>query len=97
MSLRRRLSRLEEKPIPRRETPEQFHQRMEKKIQRQLALPLPEDATKEEHARGLELLVDAQSRIRADRSDTGGLDAVREYALSLHAKYGTEPYWGQPN
>ena len=36
------------------------------------------------------------SRVRAgcDMSDTGGVDAVRDYALSLHTKYGTDPTWG---
>jgi hypothetical protein len=95
MSLRRRLSRLEEKPIPRRETPEQLHDRMMKTIQTKLHLPIPEQSTPEELARGLVLMQEAQSRIRADSSDTGGLDAVREYADSLHAKYASTPYWGK--
>jgi hypothetical protein len=66
---------------------------MERRIQKQLALPLPEYANSAERAECLRLLVDAQARTRINRDDTGGLDAVRDYALSLHRKYGTEPYW----
>lgn len=94
MSILRRLARLESKPIPRRESEEERHERMMRVIQKKLHLPLPEQSSDEEHARGLELLKEMQRRTRIDQSDTSGFDAVREYADSLHAKYGTTPFWG---
>jgi hypothetical protein len=50
-------------------------------------MPLPADATPEEHAHALSLLAAAQERVRNDRTDTGGLDDVRAFADSLHEKY----------
>jgi hypothetical protein len=91
MSLKRRLFSLECRPFLRPTRKPDVT--MERRIQKQLALPLPEDATNAERAECLRLLVDAQARTRINRKDASGLDAVRDYALKLHAKYGTEPFW----
>ena len=91
MSLKRRLFSLECRPFLRPTRKPDVT--MERRIQKQLALPLPEDATNAERAECLRLLVDAQARTRINREDASGLDAIRDYALSLHRKYGTEPYW----
>jgi hypothetical protein len=83
MNLKRRLSRLEAVPAPRRRT----RAEMFANLQRELHCPLPADATPEEHAHAVALLAAAQERLRNDRTDTGGLDDVRQYADSLHEKY----------
>jgi len=91
MSLRRRLHNLEIRarlPIPRSDAA------MGRTFQRKLCLPLPDQATDSERAACLRLMQDAQHRLRANREDTGGLDAIREFALRLHSKYGTDPLWG---
>ena len=44
-------------------------------------------------AEALRLMVAAQARTRINLDDTGGWDGVRDYALSLHTKYGTAT-WG---
>lgn len=95
MSLKRRLFSLECRPFLRPTRKPDVT--MERRIQKQLALPLPEDATNAERAECLRLLVDAQARTRINRKDASGLDAVRDYALKLHAKYASTPYWGQPD
>ena len=92
MSLRSRLSRLEFRP---RWAATKSTACMERAFQRKLCLPLPESSTAAEKAECLRLMQDAQSRLRVDREDTGGLDAVRDYAMGLHEKYGTDPTWGQ--
>ena len=89
MNIKRRLVQLENRPF-RRPIPKTSHA-MNRELQQKLCLPIPEASTPEEHAEALRLLVDGTNRTRIDRGDTGGLDALREYALSLHAKYGTEP------
>ena len=61
----------------------------------QPGLPLPEDASDEERSEALRLMVAAQSRLRIDRADTAGANELREFALSLHTKHGTVPFWGQ--
>lgn len=89
MNLKRRMARLEY----RTHRSGRSEADMERYWQKKLALPLPEDATNAERAECLRLLVDAQAKLRINRADTGGCDAVREYADSLHRKYGTRPYW----
>jgi hypothetical protein len=89
MNLKRRMARLEY----RTHRSGRSEADMERYWQKKLALPLPEDATNAERAECLRLLVDAQARTRINRKDASGLDAVRDYALKLHTKYGTEPYW----
>ena len=84
MSLKRRLARLEAVPLrPRRRTEDEKFA----SLQTELHMPLPADATPEEHAHALSLLAAAQERVRNDRTDTGGLDDVRAFADSLHEKY----------
>ncbi len=63
-------------------------------LQKKLALPLPIESTPTERAHALELFKAGRDRIRLDFGDTGGCDAVRDYALGLHTKYGTDPTWG---
>ena len=58
---------------------------------RKLCLPLPDDATSEERAEALRLMVAAQARTRINRDDAGGWDTVASYARGLHTKYGTTP------
>jgi len=89
MSLRRRLFSLECRPFVR--PMKKDDPRMIRRGQKLLALPLPEDATSAERARGLELMKAAQKFPAGDHS---GWMAVRDYALSLHRKHGTTPYWG---
>lgn len=94
MSIKRRLLQLENRPFRRPiEGPKHFTEQ-DRALQKRLCLPLPDDATDEEQAKSLELLIEAQRRIRIDRGDTGGCDRMREYSLSLHRKHGTEPMWG---
>ena len=96
MNLKRRLQNLEcrpfRRPVSQRDdftvTPGQAE------ALRKLCLPLPDDATSEERAEALRLMVAAQARTRIDRADTGGWDTLRDYALGLHEKYGTDPTWG---
>ena len=95
MSLKRRLSRLEDKPQLPPNRQDITCPKMERILQKKLALPLPEDATDEERADCLRLIQAAQERLRTDRADTGGLNEVRRYTLSLHSKYATDPYWGE--
>ena len=90
MNLKRRLQNLEcRRPVSQRDdftvTPGQAE------ALRKLCLPLPDDATSEERAEALRLMVAAQARTRIDRADTGGWDTLRDYALGLHEKYGTDP------
>ena len=68
---------------------------MTRSFQRKLALPLPASTTAAEKSECLRLMQDSQDRLRANRQDTGGLDRVRDFALGLHEKYGTDPTWGQ--
>lgn len=89
MSLKRRLFSLECRPFVRPSKKED--PRMMRRGQKLLALPLPEDATSAERARALELMKAAQ---KFPVGDNSGWMAVREYALSIHRKYGTVPYWG---
>lgn len=86
MSIKRRLSNLECRPLRAPTT----SPAMDRALQRKLALPLPELASDDERAECLRLMQAAQ-RIR----DHSGWDAVRDYALKLHTKYLTDPYWGQ--
>ena len=60
---------------------------------RKLCLPLPKLADDDERAECLRLMVAAQARTRIDRVDTGGWDTLRDYAIGLHSRYGTTPYW----
>ena len=103
MSLKRRLQNLECRPWKRpiaKPTggqpwilPPDECEKM-RSLQRKLCLPLPEAATPEERAAALRVLIAAQARTRIDRGDTGGVDDMRAFALGLHSKYGTDPYWG---
>ena len=87
MNLKRRLQNLEcRRPVSRDDftvTPGQAE------ALRKLCLPLPDDATSEDRAEALRLMVAAQARTRIDRADTGGWDTLRDYALGLHEKYGS--------
>ena len=95
MNLKRRLQNLEcrpfRRPVSQRDdftvTPGQAE------ALRKLCLPLPDDATSEERAEALRLMVAAQARTRIDRADTGGWDTLRDYALGLHSKYGSVTIW----
>jgi hypothetical protein len=89
MSLKRRLISLECRPFMRPSKKED--PRIMRRAQKFLALPLPEYATSAEAARTLELMKAAQ---KFPAGDATGWIAVREYALSMHRKYGTTPYWG---
>lgn len=92
MSLKRRLFSLECRPFLRplkKEDP-----RMVRQGQKLLALPLPEDANRAERSEALRLMKAAQ---RLPVGDQSGWLAVRAFALSLHVKYGTEPFWGSPD
>ena len=104
MSLKRRLQNLECRPWKRpiaKPTGEQQWilpadecEKM-RRLQRKLCLPLPTETTPTERAHALELFKAGRDRIRIDFGDTAGLDAVRDYALSLHTKYQSDPTWGQ--
>ena len=94
MSIRSRLNRLELRPRFPLPTPKS-DEAMTRRFQSKLCLPVSESATDAERAECLALMKTAQDRLRANREDTGGLDAVRDYALGLHEKYGTDPTWGQ--
>ncbi len=87
MNLKRRLQNLEcRRPVSRDDftvTPGQAE------ALRKLCLPLPDDATSEDRAEALRLMVAAQTRTRIDRADTGGWDRLRDYALAIHEKYGS--------
>jgi hypothetical protein len=96
MSFKRRLSRLENQPSRFTVRKDGSCPEIERKILKQLALPLPEFASEEEKSECLRLLFDAQARLRIDQVDKGGFDAVRDYALSLHSKYATKPFYGYP-
>ena len=88
MNLKRRLQNLECRPFRRNDfvvTPGQAE------ALRKLCLPLPDDATSEERGEALRLMVAAQARTRIDRVATGDWDTLRDYALGLHEKYGTDP------
>jgi hypothetical protein len=93
MSLRRRLSRLECRPFRRPIQKPRFSE-LDERIRKKLALPLPEDANAAELAEALRLMKAAQ-KLPVD--DHSGWMAVRDYAMSLHAKYASTPYWGQPD
>ena len=93
MSLKRRLQNLECRPFHRPISSP--NPTMDRALQQKLCLPLPDAATPEERAEALRLMIAAQARLRIDRGDTGGVDAVRAFALGLHSKYGTDPTWGQ--
>jgi hypothetical protein len=104
MNLRRRLSRLECNPFRRRIAKPDLTNgeqpwilpaeecRMVRSLQRKMCLPLPLQSTDEERAHALELLRTAQQMLP---DDTSGLDSVREFALALHQRYGTDPTWGR--
>ena len=88
MNLKRRLQNLECRPFRRNDfvvTPGQAE------ALRKLCLPLPDDATSEERGEAPRLMVAAQARTRIDRVATGDWDTLRDYALGLHEKYGTDP------
>ncbi len=86
MNMKRRLQHLES--LPRRPAAGDGADPAEKELQRLCNLPLPEQATNEERSHALALLQAAQQRLRAGSSnDDHVLDAVREYATSLHRKY----------
>ena len=89
MNIKRRLQNLEcRRPVSRDDftvTPGQAE------ALQKLNLPLPKQADGDERAEALRLMVAAQARTRIDRADTGGWDTLRDYALSLHTKYGTDP------
>lgn len=87
MSLKRRLLNLEGRPFRR---PVQRTDDVERQALRAICLPLPVGHTPEERATALALMLVAQKMPREDRS---GWLAVREYAIGLHAKYGTIPFW----
>ena len=101
MNLKRRLFNLEcrpfRRPVVQRDDqwilPADECKKM-RDLQRKLCLPLPPESTPTERATALELFRSALDRLRIDIGDTAGLDAVRDYALSLHKKYGTDPTWG---
>ena len=90
MSIKRRLSNLENrpfrKPVAAPSLPPSTEQ-IAASIRKKLCLPLPKEATDEEREHGLRMFRAAIERLKADESDTGGLDGVREFALRLHRKY----------
>jgi len=92
MNIKRRLQNLECRPS--RRPVVKTDPVKDRELQRKLALPLPTETTPTERAHALELFRSARDRLRIDFGDTGGCDAVRDYALSLHTKYGTDPTWG---
>jgi hypothetical protein len=102
MNIRRRLQNLEcrpfRRPVARRDgqwiLPADECAKM-RDLQKKLCLPLPDAATTDERQEALRLMQSAVARTRIDIGDTAGLDAVRDYALGLHAKYGTDPTWGE--
>lgn len=97
MTLKRRLQRLECRPFLSPFKRPKHSPEIARALQKRLALPLPEYATEQERAAALVLLKAAQAKTRIDISDTSGVDQFRDYALKLHTKYGTDPYWGQPD
>ena len=100
MNIRRRLLRLEyrpfRRPVARRDDqwilPPDECEKM-RSLQRKLCLPLPDKTTPAERAHALELFKAGRDRIRIDFGDTAGLDALKDYALSLHRRYGSVPHW----
>jgi len=101
MNIRRRLQNLEcrpfRRPVAQRDDqwilPADECKKM-RDLQKKLCLPLPDAATIDERQEALRLMQSAVARTRIDTSDTAGLDALKDYALSLHTKYGTDPTWG---
>ncbi len=99
MTIERRLQLLERLSPRRRSKPKPSKEDIEKlakvrRIQRKLCLPAPVTATEDELAEGLRLMKSAQLAKSPVEDQTGWI-AVKEYALSLHRKYGTDPYWGE--
>lgn len=94
-NLKRRLQNLECRPFRRPDSRRDdfFVTPAQAEALKRLGLPLPADVTSEERAEALRMMVAAQARTRIDRADTGGWDTLRDYALSLHTKYGTDPTW----
>ena len=100
MNIKRRLQNLEcrpfRRPAARRDDqwilPPDECEKM-RSLQKKLALPLPTESTSEERSHALKLFKAGRDRIRINRADTGGCDELRDYALGLHSKYGTTPYW----
>ena len=108
MNIKRRLDRLESRPFRRPiEQTDAAKNRallflknwrllavkteMDRAVQQQLGLPLPKGHTPEEATHALSLMKAAQ---KLPIDDQSGWQAVRDYALSLHRKYGTDPTWG---
>jgi hypothetical protein len=91
MTFKRRLTRLECQP----KTPRATEAALVRKFQKTLALPVPEYATDDERAECLRLMKVAQARLKIDGTDHGGLEVVRQYALSMHQRYATSPFWGE--
>ena len=92
MSLRRRLFSLECRPFRRPIEKPRFSE-LDERIRKKLALPLPEDANAAERSEALRLMKAAQKLPIGDHS---GWLAVRDYAVSLHQKYGSVPFYGWP-
>ena len=92
MNIKRRLQNLECRPF-RRPVDFTVTPVLAEALQK-LCLPVPKQADGDERGEALRLMVAAQARTRIDRADTGGWDTLRDYALGLHEKYGTTPYWG---
>lgn len=82
MNLKRRLLNLECRPF-RRPVAKTDNAR-DREIQRKLCLPLPAAATPEEFSECIRLMQSAQQI-----DGESGWNVVRDYALSLHRKYGT--------
>lgn len=61
---------------------------MDLALQRKLRLPLPDACDEAERDEAARLLHSAIERLRHDRSDTGGLDAVRDFAAGCHERHG---------
>jgi hypothetical protein len=93
MSLRRRLFSLECRPFRRPIEKPRFSE-LDERIRKKLALPLPEDANAAERSEALRLMKAAQ-KLPVD--DHSGWLAVRDYAVSLHRKYGSVPFYGWPD
>ena len=95
MNFKRRLLNLENRPFKRPIQKPRFSE-LDERIRKKLGLPLPQNATDAERAEGLRLLRAAIHTMQKNCDDQTGLDALRDFALSLHRQHQTTPYWGWP-
>ena len=102
MNIKRRLSRLENKPMtsalqaaglsPPKPPAEQKTSGREfvLNLQAKLGLPLPEGSTSAERAKAGQILQEATTRLRANSADQSGFEAIRAYSKDLHRRYGSD-------